>query len=218
MTLLHSFLSFSLCGCSLHCVSLVSLSLFVVFFPCVCVFVRRRRPQIEKTEESDVPLEMLSEEDQRNARTVRYNFGSSFLDLRNIATLSAPISSGSSCVLFLLLLTLFLFFPVPPPPPAAAHFPVCLGVSCFSPFFLLRSLEFKIGPEPLNNFRMIERHYFRDELVKSFDFSFPFCMPLSVNTYEALYDVPELSSERSSVPLPPPPLLHSLCLFLLSSW
>jgi hypothetical protein len=39
---------------------------------------------------------------------------------------------------------------------------------------------------------MIERHYFRGELIKSFDFEFGFCIPNSTNTWNAVYDVPPL--------------------------
>ena len=42
---------------------------------------------------------------------------------------------------------------------------------------------------------MIERHYFRDFLIKSFDFTFGFVIPNSVNSWEAIYDVPELPPE-----------------------
>jgi len=56
-------------------------------------------------------------------------------------------------------------------------------------------LCFSIGPQPLQSFRMIERHYFRDFLIKSFDFTFGFVIPNSVNTWEAIYDVPELPPE-----------------------
>ncbi|KAG7229750.1 hypothetical protein INR49_012546 [Caranx melampygus] len=45
----------------------------------------------------------------------------------------------------------------------------------------------------LNNFRMIERHYFRDHLLKSFDFDFGFCIPNSRNTCEHIYEFPQLS-------------------------
>ena len=34
------------------------------------------------------------------------------------------------------------------------------------------------------SFRMIERHYFRNKLLKSFDFTLGFCMPKSRNTWE----------------------------------
>ena len=54
-------------------------------------------------------------------------------------------------------------------------------------------LVFAVGPQPVPNFRMIEQHYFRNKLIKSFDFTFGFCMPNSTNTWESIYDVPKLS-------------------------
>jgi len=56
-------------------------------------------------------------------------------------------------------------------------------------------LEFQVGPHEVPNFRMIERHYFRDQLVKSYDFNFGFCIPSSQNTWEAIYDVPPLEPD-----------------------
>jgi len=56
-------------------------------------------------------------------------------------------------------------------------------------------LEFAVGGEPVPNFRMIERHYFRDELIKSYDFVFGFCIPNSTNSWEAIYEVPPLREE-----------------------
>ena len=57
-------------------------------------------------------------------------------------------------------------------------------------------MEFTIGPEPVNKFRMIERHFFRDRMLKSFDFEFGFCMPNSKNTVEHIYEFPEMSAEE----------------------
>mmetsp|Transcript_56924 Transcript_56924/g.114255 ORF Transcript_56924/g.114255 Transcript_56924/m.114255 type:complete len:181 (-) Transcript_56924:272-814(-) len=54
------------------------------------------------------------------------------------------------------------------------------------------TLEFTIGDQPLHNFRMIERHYFRDILIKSFDFTLPFVIPNTTNTWEVIYTMPEL--------------------------
>lgn len=54
------------------------------------------------------------------------------------------------------------------------------------------TLEFSVGPREVDEFRMIERHYFRDTLIKSYDFMFGFCIPNSTNTWEAIYDMPEL--------------------------
>lgn len=44
---------------------------------------------------------------------------------------------------------------------------------------------------------MIERHYFRDRLLKSFDFDFGFLIPNSQNTMEHIYEFPELSTADS---------------------
>ncbi|KAI1894029.1 hypothetical protein AGOR_G00129780 [Albula goreensis] len=70
----------------------------------------------------------------------------------------------------------------------------------FTPAFLqLRqvgaTVEFTVGDLPINNFRMIERHYFREKLLKSFDFEFGFCIPSSKNTCEHIYEFPPLSEE-----------------------
>ncbi|VDM20787.1 unnamed protein product [Wuchereria bancrofti] len=54
-------------------------------------------------------------------------------------------------------------------------------------------VEFNVGSKPVNKFRMIERHFFRDRLLKSFDFEFGFCIPNSRNTCEHIYDFPQLS-------------------------
>ncbi|KAJ3216173.1 hypothetical protein HDU67_009822 [Dinochytrium kinnereticum] len=53
-------------------------------------------------------------------------------------------------------------------------------------------LVFAVGPKELKSFRMIERHYFKDRLLKSFDFSFGFCIPNSLNTWESVYTMPNL--------------------------
>jgi len=39
---------------------------------------------------------------------------------------------------------------------------------------------------------MIERYYFRNQLIKSFDFDFGFCIPDSTNTWDIIYDFPPL--------------------------
>jgi len=57
------------------------------------------------------------------------------------------------------------------------------------------TLMFAVGSIALNGFRMIERHYFRDRLIKSFDFTFGFCIPGSTNTWDAVYDLPPLSED-----------------------
>ena len=57
------------------------------------------------------------------------------------------------------------------------------------------TLTFSVGDKQVKNFRMIERHYFKNQLIQSFDFKFPFCIPNTTNTWEAIYDIPKLSPE-----------------------
>jgi len=57
------------------------------------------------------------------------------------------------------------------------------------------SLVFSVGDDPLPEFRMIERHYFRTKLVKSFDFTFGFCIPGSTNTWDSVYALPPLEDD-----------------------
>lgn len=57
-------------------------------------------------------------------------------------------------------------------------------------------VEFTVGDREVRNFRMVERHYFRSKLMKTFDFDFGFCMPNSRNTCEHIYEMPEMSPEE----------------------
>ncbi|KAF4724988.1 hypothetical protein FOZ63_023130, partial [Perkinsus olseni] len=71
----------------------------------------------------------------------------------------------------------------------------------FGPEFLdLRNigtkLEFSVGEKPIRNFRMIERHYYKDKILKSYDFTMPYCIPNTVNTWEVIYELPELTDEQ----------------------
>lgn len=71
----------------------------------------------------------------------------------------------------------------------------------FTPEFLKlttvgATVEFTVGDKPVNNFRMIERHYFRDRLLKNFDFEFGFCIPNSKNTCEHIYEFPPLDIDE----------------------
>ena len=59
------------------------------------------------------------------------------------------------------------------------------------------SVEFVVGDKPVNKFRMIEKHYFRDRVLKCFDFEFGFCIPHSRNTVEHIYEFPKLSEDAS---------------------
>lgn len=58
-------------------------------------------------------------------------------------------------------------------------------------------VEFTVGSKPVNHFRMIERHFFRDRLLKTFDFEFGYCIPHSKNTCEHIYEFPNLADDLS---------------------
>eukprot|EP00928_Gymnodinium_smaydae_P018131 TRINITY_DN168_c0_g2_i1.p1 TRINITY_DN168_c0_g2~~TRINITY_DN168_c0_g2_i1.p1 ORF type:complete len:200 (-),score=40.08 TRINITY_DN168_c0_g2_i1:172-771(-) len=57
------------------------------------------------------------------------------------------------------------------------------------------TLEFVNGPQEVRNFRMIERHYFRDQLVTSYDFTMPFVIPNTTNNWEMIYENPLAANE-----------------------
>ena len=42
---------------------------------------------------------------------------------------------------------------------------------------------------------MIERHFFRERHLKTFDFDFGFCIPNSKNTCEHIYEFPSLDKK-----------------------
>jgi len=89
-----------------------------------------------------------------------------------------------------------------PPPPMTPEMEIaCRSIRYNFPPEMIRcktigaKLVFGVGAQPVPHFRMVERHYFRNVLVKSFDFSFGFCIPNSTNSWEAIYDMPQLAPE-----------------------
>ncbi|EDO47405.1 predicted protein [Nematostella vectensis] len=71
----------------------------------------------------------------------------------------------------------------------------------FTPEFLKlktvgATVEFTVGDKPVTNFRMVERHYYHEKLLKSFDFEFGFCIPNSKNTCEHIYEFPTLTPDE----------------------
>uniref|UniRef100_A0A3Q1FCU2 Unc-119 lipid binding chaperone c n=1 Tax=Acanthochromis polyacanthus TaxID=80966 RepID=A0A3Q1FCU2_9TELE len=76
----------------------------------------------------------------------------------------------------------------------------------FSPAFLtLReigaTLEFTVGSKALSRFRLIERHFYRNLLLKTFDFEIGFCIPHSRNTCEHIYCLPDLDPNIGTIKL-----------------
>uniref|UniRef100_A0A3P8XPW5 GMP phosphodiesterase delta subunit domain-containing protein n=1 Tax=Esox lucius TaxID=8010 RepID=A0A3P8XPW5_ESOLU len=73
----------------------------------------------------------------------------------------------------------------------------------FSPAFLSlkeigATLEFMVGSRAVNRFSLIERHYFRDLILKTFDFEIGYCIPHSRNTCEHIYSLPDLDADIGS--------------------
>ena len=58
-------------------------------------------------------------------------------------------------------------------------------------------MNFSIGPKPIQNMEMIERHYFRGKVIRDYGFKFGFVIPNSTNSWEIIYDMPELSEEET---------------------
>ena len=58
------------------------------------------------------------------------------------------------------------------------------------------TLNFSIGAEPITKMEMVERHYFRGKVIRSYTFMFGFVIPNSSNSWEFIYDLPELSAQE----------------------
>lgn len=57
------------------------------------------------------------------------------------------------------------------------------------------TMYFSVGDKPIKQMEMIEKHYFRDKCIREFSFKFGFIIPNSTNSWELIYDFPELSEE-----------------------
>ena len=58
------------------------------------------------------------------------------------------------------------------------------------------TMMFGIGPQPIQNLEMVERHYFRGRVIQEFSFKFGFVIPNSTNEWGFVYDLPEFSPEE----------------------
>ena len=71
----------------------------------------------------------------------------------------------------------------------------------FTPdFFKLENLELNlqfdcITNRPLKDLILIEKHFFRGEILSNFEFSFPACIPNSTNTWQYVYQLPLIPDE-----------------------
>lgn len=58
------------------------------------------------------------------------------------------------------------------------------------------TMMFSIGAQPINTMEMVEKHYFRNKCIREFNFKFGFIIPNSTNSWELIYDFPDLSEEE----------------------
>ena len=58
------------------------------------------------------------------------------------------------------------------------------------------TMFFSVGATPIQNMEMIEKHYFRNKCIREFSFKFGFIIPNSTNSWELVYDFPDLSEEE----------------------
>ena len=61
-------------------------------------------------------------------------------------------------------------------------------------------IYFKVGQNAqIKDFEMIERHYIEGKLIQSFEFTAPFCIPGSINSWEHIYSMPPLSTQEKTL-------------------
>ena len=58
------------------------------------------------------------------------------------------------------------------------------------------TLNFGIGPKEVKKMEMVERHYFRGKVIRSYAFKFGFVIPNSKNSWEFIYDLPVLEENE----------------------
>ena len=60
------------------------------------------------------------------------------------------------------------------------------------------TLRFSNGDKPINEMQMVERHYFRGKVIRSYEFKFGFVIPGSTNEWEFIYDLPQLDEKTKA--------------------
>ena len=60
------------------------------------------------------------------------------------------------------------------------------------------TMNFSIGSKPINTLQMQERHYFRGKVIRDYEFKFGFVIPKSTNSWEFVYDMPDMTAEEKA--------------------
>ncbi|CAI2381171.1 unnamed protein product [Moneuplotes crassus] len=61
------------------------------------------------------------------------------------------------------------------------------------------TLEFSVGDKEVKDLVMIEKHYFKDELLKQYEFDFKFCIPNTQNSWEIIYELPDVEDKKREI-------------------
>jgi hypothetical protein len=163
--------------------------------------------------------------DKNRLRTIQYEFPRSLLDCKEIGTTYARRHAARPTY----------SRPATQPPVVLSRVPrawrdrvlwamllCCPSLFALDARALLTSrLVFRVGAEPVRNFRIIERHYFRQQLLHNVDQLMNYCIPNSTNEFEIIYTVPAITAETRACPRPArartrrkaPPTHRSLVVF-----
>lgn len=68
-------------------------------------------------------------------------------------------------------------------------------ISFFDAKYISTYLKIKVGDLEVKNLVLVENHYFEDKKIASFKFTFPFAVPNSTNTWEYVYEIPQIEPE-----------------------
>eukprot|EP00729_Bicosta_minor_P003695 gene3695-10458_t len=157
----------------------------------------------EVAKPDDAPADVPDDSDD-SGRFVQYQFPPAFLQLRQVGATKAhaerewnhmsPVLIGPAAASSVatigsaqksMLVAAHAHFCVPCDYMNAASF--ITKASCST------GVTFQVGDAPVTNLKMVERHFYKDRLLKSFDFDFGFCIPGSKNTIEHIYEFPTLT-------------------------
>ena len=54
----------------------------------------------------------------------------------------------------------------------------------------------KNGDKPVPGIHLVEKHFFKGNLIKTYDFQFGFMIPGTENQWETIYDLPQFTEEQ----------------------
>lgn len=61
--------------------------------------------------------------------------------------------------------------------------------------FMSTFLKFKVGDQEVKNLVLVENHFYKNNRIASYVFKFPYCAPNSVNSWQYVYELPQIPKE-----------------------